>query len=433
MEIIKYPSRDKWQQLSQRALADKAMEVKAIVSDIIANVAQRGDMAVKEYEQRFTGATLNTLAVSADEMAEASSLVSDELKDAIDTARKNIEAFHKAQTTEVAVETAPGVKCIQRQVPISKVGLYVPGGNSPLFSTVLMLAVPATIAGCEEIILCTPAGKDGKVHPAILYAAQVAGVDQIFKTGGAQAIAAMAYGTETIPTVYKIFGPGNRFVTEAKRQVSEGNVTIDMPAGPSEVLVIADDKADASFVASDFLSQAEHGPDSQSILVTTSEKLLERLPVEIECLLSLLPRREMMEKSLIHSRMILLRNDDEVMEFSNYYAPEHLIINHTDAWGMASRVKNAGSVFVGPYSPESAGDYASGTNHTLPTSGYARTYSGVNLDSFTKKITFQELTPTGVQSIGRAVEVMAENEDLHAHKMAMTLRIKSLENNPLQA
>ena len=426
MEIIKYPSRDKWQELSQRALADKANEVKAIVADIIANVANRGDEAIKEYEQRFTGATLDSLAVSDEEIAEAKSLVSDELKDAIETARKNIEAFHKAQATEVEVITAPGVRCIQRQVPITKVGLYVPGGNSPLFSTVLMLAVPAVIAGCEEIILCTPAGKDGKVHPAILYAASVAGVNKIFKTGGAQAIAAMAYGTETIPGVFKIFGPGNRFVTEAKRQVSEGNVAIDMPAGPSEVLVIADENADAAFVASDFLSQAEHGPDSQSILVTVSEKLLEQLPIEIERLLEILPRREMMEKSLSHSRMILLNNDDEVMDFSNCYAPEHLIINHRNAWELAAKVKNAGSVFVGPYSPESAGDYASGTNHTLPTSGYARTYSGVNLDSFTKKITFQELTPQGIASIGRAVEVMAENEDLHAHKMAMTLRIESL-------
>ena len=429
MDIIKYPPHDKWDELSQRALADKANEVKGIVADIIANVAQRGDEAILEYEQRFTGATLNTLAVTEEEIAEAALLVSDELKEAINTARENIYYFHNAQATEVQVETAPGVKCIQRQVPISKVGLYVPGGNSPLFSTVLMLAVPAVIAGCEEIILCTPAGKDGKIHPAILYAASVAGVSKIFKTGGAQAIAAMAYGTETIPSVFKIFGPGNRFVTEAKRQVSENQVAIDMPAGPSEVLVIADENANASFVASDFLSQAEHGPDSQSILVTSSEKLLEQLPIEIENLLNVLPRREMMEKSLSHSRMILFNTDDEVMDFSNHYAPEHLIINHKDAWGLAAKVKNAGSVFVGPYSPESAGDYASGTNHTLPTSGYARTYSGVNLDSFTKKITFQELTPQGIASIGRVVEVMAENEDLHAHKMAMTLRIKSLENN----
>lgn len=427
MEIIKYPPLDTWEQLSQRALADKVNEVKTIVADIIVNVIEHGDSAVKEYEQKFTGATLDSLAVSKEEIAEATSLVNEELKEAIEIARKNIEAFHKAQATKIDIETVSGVRCIQRQVPISKVGLYVPGGNSPLFSTVLMLAIPAVIAGCEEIILCTPSGKDGKVHPAILYAANVAGVNKIFKTGGAQAIAAMAHGTETIPAVYKIFGPGNRFVTEAKRQVSEGKVAIDMPAGPSEVLVIADENANASFVASDFLSQAEHGPDSQSILVTSSEKLLEQLPIEIEKLLQILPRREMMEKSLSHSRMILFQNDDEVMNFSNHYAPEHLIINHKDAWNLASKVTNAGSVFVGAYSPESAGDYASGTNHTLPTSGYARTYSGVNLDSFTKKITFQELTPQGIFSIGRAVEVMAESEDLYAHKMAMTLRIKSLE------
>lgn len=434
MEIIKYPSREQWTKLSQRALADKADEVKAVVADIINNVAQRGDEALREYEQRFTGATLDSFAVSDDEITEAVSLVGDELKDAINVAYQNIKAFHSAQATDVVVETAPGVKCIQRQVPISKVGLYVPGGNSPLFSTVLMLAVPAVIAGCEDIILCTPANKEGKIHPAILYAATISGVKRIFKTGGAQAIAAMAHGTETIPAVYKIFGPGNRFVTEAKRQVSEGNVTIDMPAGPSEVLVVTDDSANAAFVASDFLSQAEHGPDSQSILVTASERLLEKLPIEIEHLLNILPRREMMEKSLSHSRMILLHNDAEVMAFSNHYAPEHLIINHNKAWELAAMVKNAGSVFVGPYSPESAGDYASGTNHTLPTSGYARTYSGVNLDSFTKKITFQELTPQGIASIGRTVEVMAENEDLHAHKMAMTLRIKSLDNNnPLPA
>lgn len=429
MEIIRYPQRDKWQDLSLRAFADKADEVKSIVAGIIAEVRNRGDEALKEYERRFTGAVIDNFIVSEAEISEAETLIDNELKQAINTARDNIATFHQAQATEVIIETAPGVKCMQRQVPITKVGLYVPGGNSPLFSTVLMLAIPAKIAGCEEISLCTPAGKNGKIHPAILYAAHIAGVKRIYKTGGAQAIAAMAYGTETISPVYKIFGPGNRFVTEAKRQVSEGAVSIDMPAGPSEVLVIADEKADARFVAADFLSQAEHGPDSQSIMLTTSERLAEQLPIEIENLLSVLPRREMMEKSLSHSRIILLKNDNEVMDFSNVYAPEHLIINHAEAWTLAGKVKNAGSVFVGAYSPESAGDYASGTNHTLPTSGYARTYSGVNLDSFTKKITFQELTPEGVRSIGRAVEVMAENEDLFAHKIAMTLRLNSLENN----
>ena len=429
IQIALYPDRTQWEQLMKRAVNDTT-ELKESVATIIENVRKRGDEALRELSRKFDGVELNSLKTSIDEIDEADDIVPHQLKQAIAVAAKNISKFHKAQRMEeITVETAPGVMCSQRAIPISNVGLYIPGGNSPLFSTVLMLAIPARIAGCRKVVLCTPPNKEGKVHPAILYAARVAGITEIYKVGGAQAIAAMAYGTETIPAVYKIFGPGNRFVTEAKRQVCESNVAIDMPAGPSEVLVIADENADASFVASDFLSQAEHGPDSQSILVTASEKLLEQLPIEIERLLNVLPRREMMEKSLNHSRMILLHDDEEVMDFSNCYAPEHLIINHSNAWGLAAKVKNAGSVFVGPYSPESAGDYASGTNHTLPTSGYARTYSGVNLDSFTKKITFQELTAQGIASIGRAVEVMAENEDLHAHKMAMTLRLKSLEQN----
>ncbi len=429
MEIIRYPQHSEWNTLTKRALADSANEIKAIVSDIISNVRTRGDEALREYEKRFTGANLDSLIVTQEEFDEANNLISQDLRTAITIAEKNIAAFHSAQQmTPISVETAPGVMCMQRAVPINKVGLYIPGGNSPLFSTVLMLAIPARIAGCEEIILCTPAGKDGKVHPAIIYAAQVAGVHRIYKTGGAQAIAAMAYGTETIPAVYKIFGPGNRFVMEAKQQVSQGNVSIDMPAGPSEVLVIADDTARADFVAADFLSQAEHGPDSQSILLTTSENLIKSLPQEIERLLSLMPRREMMEKSLSHSRLILLNDIDEVMDFSNEYAPEHLIINHKDALSLCDKVKNAGSVFIGAYSPESAGDYASGTNHTLPTSGYAKSYSGVNLDSFCKKITFQQLNADGIRSIGNAVETMAHNEDLMAHKLAMTLRLNAIEN-----
>lgn len=318
------------------------------------------------------------------------------------------------------------VNCEQHAVAIDRVGLYIPGGNSPLFSTVLMLAVPARIAGCREIVLCTPAQADGSVHPGILYAARRAGVNRIFKTGGAQAIAAMAYGTETIPRVYKIFGPGNRYVMEAKQQVARHNVAIDMPAGPSEVLVIADGNANPEYVAADFLSQAEHGPDSQSILLTTSRKLVDALPDVMERLLHMLPREEMMRKSLSHSRIILFDTDDEIIDFSNEYAPEHLIINHADAENLAVKVRNAGSVFIGPYTPESAGDYASGTNHTLPTSGFAHAYSGVNIDSFTKKVTFQRITPEGIRSIGRAVEVMAENEELYAHKLAMTLRINSL-------
>ena len=430
MEILRYPDRQQWPSLCQRALASQAAEVKSIVADIIGHVKSRGDEAIREYEQRFTGATINSLKVSDREIAEAEQLVSNDLKQAIIAANDNIARFHAAQTMQpITVETAPGITCSQKAVPITKVGLYIPGGNSPLFSTVLMLATPARIAGCREIILCTPANKEGKVHPAILFAAKVAGVSNIYKTGGAQAIAAMAYGTETIPAVYKIFGPGNRFVMEAKQQVSQDAVAIDMPAGPSEVMVIADDNANADFVAADFLSQAEHGPDSQSILLTTSARLVDELPQCLDKMLNMLTRREMMEKSLSHSRIILLRDMNEVMDFSNTYAPEHLIINHADADALCERVENAGSVFVGQLSPESAGDYASGTNHTLPTSGYATAYSGVNLDSFCKKITFQKLTPQGINSIGRTVEIMAENEDLNAHKLAMTLRIKAVNND----
>ncbi len=427
METLRYPTTDQWPALCQRALASQVAEVKAIVSDIISNVRQHGDKAIAEYEQRFTGATLSSLKVSEEEIIESESLISPDLQQAIVLANENISRFHSAQIMQsIIVETAPGIKCTQKSVPITKVGLYIPGGNSPLFSTVLMLATPARIAGCKEISLCTPANKDGKVHPAILFAAKIAGVHNIYKTGGAQAIAAMAYGTESIPRVHKIFGPGNRFVMEAKMQVSQDAVAIDMPAGPSEVMVIADDNARADFVAADFLSQAEHGPDSQSILLTTSNRLAEQLPAEIERLLSILPRRDMMEKSLSHSRIILFDSIDKVMQFANEYAPEHLIINHNDAMSLCEMVENAGSVFIGQLSPESAGDYASGTNHTLPTSGYAKAYSGVNLDSFCKKITFQELTPQGIKSIGNAVETMAENEDLYAHKLAMTLRINAV-------
>lgn len=427
MEIIRYPKREQWDELCRRALAEKASEVKEIVADILSTVRLEGDKAVKDYEKRFTGAELGSLIVSEAEMNEAMSNVSPQLKEAIGTAASNIACFHTAQKMHtITVETAPGVHCTQKAVAIRRVGLYIPGGNSPLFSTVLMLAIPARIAGCEEIILCTPAGKDGKVHPAILYAAHVAGVHKIFKTGGAQAIAAMAYGTETIPAVSKIFGPGNRFVMEAKQQVSENAVAIDMPAGPSEVMVIADEEASEAFVAADFLSQAEHGPDSQSILLTTSESLVDRIAPEIERQLSTMPRREMMEQSLSHSRVILMGDMDEVMDFANAYAPEHLIINHADYRELSGKVHNAGSVFLGPLSPESAGDYASGTNHTLPTSGYAKAFSGVNIDSFTKKITFQELTPGGIHSIGKVVETMAEAEGLYAHRMAMTLRMEAL-------
>ena len=419
----KYPARNQWQQLMTRAVLNTS-ELQTVVGDIVAEVRRRGDEALRDFARRFDGVELADLRVSDDEIAEAAQLVSDELKQAIATAAANIERFHAAQAMQpVVVETVPGVRCEQRAVAISNVGLYIPGGNSPLFSTVLMLVVPARIAGCRHIVLCTPPGKNGKVHPAILYAAQYAGATEIYKVGGAQAVAAMAYGTESIPQVSKIFGPGNRFVMEAKMQVSRGGVAIDMPAGPSEVMIIADGSADAEFVASDFLSQAEHGPDSQSILLTSDERLAECLPEVIEQCLAKLPRQEMMRRSLSHSHVILLADDDEIMAFANEYAPEHLIINTANADALAERVINAGSVFIGPYSPESAGDYASGTNHTLPTSGYAKAYSGVNLDSFTKKITFQRLTRDGLRSIGRAIEVMAENEDLMAHRMAVTVRM----------
>ena len=408
--------------------AESTAQLEQIVAEIIAQVRERGDEALREYASRFDGVELSDIRVSETEIAEAEQRVDEALKQAIAVAAGNIERFHAAQTMQpVEVSTMPGVECVQRAVPITNVGLYIPGGNSPLFSTVLMLAVPARLAGCKHIVMCTPPGKDGKVNAAILYAARLAGVTEIYKVGGAQAVAAMAYGTQSIPRVSKIFGPGNRFVMEAKMQVSRSAVAIDMPAGPSEVMIIADQDADAEFVASDFLSQAEHGPDSQSILLTTSESLAERLPGVIDDSLNRLPRREMMLRSLSHSHVIVLRDYDEIMRFANEYAPEHLIINTADAERLAERVENAGSVFIGPYSPESAGDYASGTNHTLPTSGYAKAYSGVNLDSFTKKITFQRLSPEGLRSIGPTIEIMAENEDLMAHRMAVTVRLKKMQ------
>lgn len=426
IQIALYPDRTQWEQLMKRAVNDTT-ELKESVATIIENVRKRGDEALRELSRKFDGVELNSLKTSIDEIDEADDIVPHQLKQAIAVAAKNISKFHKAQRMEeITVETAPGVMCSQRAIPISNVGLYIPGGNSPLFSTVLMLAIPARIAGCRKVVLCTPPNKEGKVHPAILYAARVAGVTEIYKVGGAQAIAAMAYGTETIPKVHKIFGPGNRFVMEAKQQVSTQAAAIDMPAGPSEVMIIADEMANPRFVASDFLSQAEHGPDSQSILLTTSNTFAQQLPEVIKELLDTLPRKEMMMKSLAHSRIIVLKDNDEIMEFANMYAPEHLIINHTDAEVLAQQVENAGSVFIGPYSPESAGDYASGTNHTLPTSGYAHAYSGVNLDSFCKKVTFQRLSKTGLQSIGKAIELMAENEDLMAHKLAVTVRLEEV-------
>lgn len=423
VKLISRPDRSSWPELMKRAVADTA-ELHDTVSGIIAQVKAGGDDALRAFSLKFDKCSLTSLEVSPAEFTEAESLVPDDLKQAIRAAAANIATFHKAQLMQpVVVETAPGVVCSQRAVPISDVGLYIPGGNSPLFSTVLMLAVPAKIAGCRNIEMCTPAGPDGKVNPAILYAAQEAGVSRIFKAGGAQAIAAMAFGTGSIPRVSKIFGPGNRFVMEAKMQVNAQGVAIDMPAGPSEVMIIADATANARHVASDFLSQAEHGPDSQSTLLTTDEDFARRLPKVIHSLLATLPHQDMMRRSLSHSHIILLRDTDEVMQFANEYAPEHLIINTANAQQLAARVENAGSVFIGPYSPESAGDYASGTNHTLPTSGFAKAYSGVNIDSFTKKITFQQLSREGLQHIGQTVMTMAQNENLMAHRLAVAVRL----------
>lgn len=424
VNLIEYPAREEWKKLMTRAVAE-TKELHDTVAGVLEAVKNGGDRALREFGERFDGVKIDDFRVSADEIDEADELVDIKLKNAIAVAAKNIATFHKAQRmNEISIDTVSGVNCRQKAVAIGKVGLYIPGGNSPLFSTVLMLAIPARLAGCRKIVLCTPPNKHGKVHPAILYAARVAGVNEVYKVGGAQAIAAMAYGTESVPRVYKIFGPGNRFVMEAKQQVGRQAVAIDMPAGPSEVMILADAAASREFVASDFLSQAEHGPDSQSILLTTDKTLAEELPAVIERLLGTLPRQEMMKKSLSHSRVILLHDDGEIMDFANGYAPEHLIINRTDAEDMALRVENAGSVFIGAYSPESAGDYASGTNHTLPTSGYAKAYSGVNIDSFTKKITFQHLTREGLESIGAEIETLAENEDLMAHRLAVAVRLK---------
>lgn len=431
LDTILYLEREAWPRLMQRGITDTSA-VRETVAAVLADVRRRGDQALLEYEERFDGVTLTSLRVSEEEMAEAESLVGEPLKEALAVAAANIRRFHEAQRMQpISVVTTGGVTCSQRAVPIQKVGLYVPGGTAPLFSTVLMLAIPAKIAGCRQIVLCTPPDRQGKIHPAILYAAQMAGVTEIYKAGGSQAIAAMAYGTETVPRVYKIFGPGNRFVMEAKQQASVQNVAIDMPAGPSEVMIIADGEANPTFVAADFLSQAEHGADSQSILLTTNRALAEKVADETERLLAALPRRDLIRRSLSHSRIIVLANENEMMDFANEYAPEHLIINHKEADRLAERVENAGSVFLGAYACESAGDYASGTNHTLPTSGYAHAYSGVNLDSFMKKITFQTLSEEGIANLGPVIETLAENEELMAHKLAATVRINAIKEKKL--
>lgn len=426
MNIIRYPEKAEWASIVERPHLDVS-QLNATVSGILEDVKCHGDEAVIRYEAKFDHASLVSLAVTEQEIEEACNLVNKDLHDALVLAHDNIYKFHASQQFESKkIETAKGVTCWQKSVPIEKVGLYIPGGTAPLFSTVLMLATPAKIAGCKEIVLCTPPNKEGKVNPAILVAAKIAGVNRIFKTGGVQAIGAMAYGTESIPKVYKIFGPGNQYVMAAKQQVSLHDVAIDMPAGPSEVCVIADANSNATFVAADLLSQAEHGIDSQVFLISTSEEMIAKVQSEVERQLDLLPRKEIAAKTLENSTMVLVKDSDEAMELSNAYAPEHLIIATDDYEVLAGEVVNAGSVFLGKYACESAGDYASGTNHTLPTHSFALEYSGVNLDSYNRKITFQHLTEDGIRSIGHAVEVMAANEQLDAHKNAMTVRIEEI-------
>ena len=426
MNIIRYPEKKDWSKIVERPHLDVS-KLNETVASVLADVKKRGDDAVKGYELKFDHVDLPSLAVSEAEMEEAERLVDSDLKAAIQLAHYNIQAFHEAQKfRSKKVETQPGVTCWQKSIAIEKVGLYIPGGTAPLFSTVLMLATPAKIAGCSEIVLCTPPGRDGKVNPAILVAARIAGVSKIFKAGGVQAIGAMAYGTESVPKVYKIFGPGNQYVMAAKQQVSLHDVAIDMPAGPSEVCVIADEQANIEFVAADLLSQAEHGVDSQVLLITTSEQVILDVQAEVNRQLKQLPRKDIAQKALENSTLVLVHDKHEAIELSNAYAPEHLIIQTKDYEKLAEKVVNAGSVFLGEYACESAGDYASGTNHTLPTHGYATAYNGVNLDSYCRKVTFQHLTADGIRSIGHAVELMAAAEQLDAHKNAMTVRIKGL-------
>lgn len=426
MKIIRYPQKEEWNSIVERPHLDVS-QLNATVESVLKDVRENGDKAVMAYEEKFDHAQLSSLAVTEAEIEEALTLVSEELMESLQIAHHNISKFHESQKFEgIKVETCKGVTCWQESVPIEKVGLYIPGGTAPLFSTVLMLATPAKIARCREIVLCTPPNREGKVNPAILAAARIAGVSRIFKAGGVQAIGAMAYGTESVPKVFKIFGPGNQYVMAAKQQVSLHDVAIDMPAGPSEVCVIADETSHADFVAADLLSQAEHGIDSQVFLITTSEKMLNDVQEEILRQVELLPRKEMAMKSLDNSKLVLVHDKQEAMELCNIYAPEHLVISTDDYEELAEQVINAGSVFLGHYACESAGDYASGTNHTLPTHGYAVAYNGVNLDSYCRKVTFQHLTEEGIHSIGRAVEVMAKNEQLEAHRNAMSVRINSL-------
>ena len=428
MKVIKYPAKEEWSEIVKRPHLDVS-QLNATVEGVLNDVKNNGDAAVKQYEEKFDHAHLSALAVSEAEIEEADHLVSPELKHALELAHHNIAAFHSSQKFEgKKIETCQGVTCWQKSVAIEKVGLYIPGGTAPLFSTVLMLATPAKIAGCKEIVLCTPPNAEGKVNPAILVAAKIAGVSKIFKAGGVQAIGAMAYGTESVPKVYKIFGPGNQYVMAAKQHVSLHDVAIDMPAGPSEVCVIADETSNPVFVAADLLSQAEHGFDSQVFLISTSEEMIQKVQDEVKVQLERLPRKDMAHKSLDNSKFVLVKSKEEAMQLSNTYAPEHLIIATDDYESLASQVVNAGSVFLGAYACESAGDYASGTNHTLPTHGYALAYNGVNLDSYCRKITFQHLTEKGIRSIGNAVVTMAENEQLEAHANAMRLRVEEVQD-----
>lgn len=425
MQLFKYPDTEQWNQLVERPVFEN-VELEKKVKKILEKVKANGDKAIRKYANEFDGIKIKKLTVSEKEFATASMLVEASLKTAIQQAKNNIELFHRAQQEETKqIETMPGVLCWRKAVGIEKVGLYIPGGSAPLFSTVLMLTVPALLAGCKEIVLCTPPSKDGTINPAILYTAQLCGITKIYKTGGAQAIAAMAYGTETIPKTFKIFGPGNQFVTMAKQLIQQQGVAIDMPAGPSEVLVIADDTAIPAYVAADLLSQAEHGADSQAILVTTSEEIAKKTIKAIEEQVEALPRKAIAAKALANSKVILVKSIDEAINFSNRYAPEHLIISCADAENVATKIISAGSIFLGNFSPESVGDYASGTNHTLPTNGYAAMYSGVSLDSFVKKITFQRLTKEGLQNIGSTVMQMAAAEGLDAHKNAVAIRLKN--------
>lgn len=423
MQIIKYPTRDTWGNLLARPTFDSS-NLYETVRQILEDVRVNGDEAIQKYTRKFDGIELDAIEVTKVEIEAAEKKVSSLLKQAIEMAKRNIWKFHSEQQPELKeIQTSPGVYCWQKAIAIEKVGLYIPGGTAPLFSTVLMLAIPAQIAECKEIILCSPPDKEGNIHPAVLYAAKVAGVHRIFKIGGTQAIAAMAYGTETVPKMYKIFGPGNQYVTAAKQLVSLSDVAIDMPAGPSEVEVLADETANPAFVASDLLSQAEHGIDSQSILITTSKELIEKVMEEIDIQLEELPRKEFAKKALENSKIILVKTMEDAVEMTNQYAPEHLIIATRYFKGVAENIVNAGSVFLGNYTPESAGDYASGTNHTLPTNGYAKAYSGVNLDSFLRKVTFQEITKEGLTNLSNAIILMAENEELQAHSNAVKIRL----------